>query len=96
MFRMMIVERNNPMSRYQPLQQYLASQQAGITEVTLTFAEIEQILQASLPPSAHKYACWWANPRTKRQHPHAQSWLAVGWRVRGLSIDGAWVRFQRK
>jgi hypothetical protein len=64
-------------SKYDPLYKHL-SQQISST-VTMTFTEIEAILGFELPPSARRYAAWWANadPQTG-QHPYSQSWLLAG------------------
>jgi hypothetical protein len=40
------------MSKYAPLQTYLAGLPAGTQDKTMTFAQIEKILNAGLPPSA--------------------------------------------
>lgn len=43
------------MSKYVPLQQHLAAQPATVTDVTLSFGKVEEILGFTLPPSAYKY-----------------------------------------
>ena len=83
------------MSKYQPLHAFLQSTPRHLEELTLSFAQIEQILGSALPASAHQYQAWWSNPSTPSQHPYAQSWLTAGWRVAGLNQQETWVRFQR-
>jgi len=39
--------------KYPPLEKYLRDLPASQDEVTLTFERIEQILNSTLPPSAH-------------------------------------------
>ena len=45
-------------SKYSPLHDFLAAQEAD--EVPLTFAEIERIVGFDLPPSS-SYRAWWSN-----------------------------------
>jgi hypothetical protein len=47
------------MSKYAPLADYLKKQTRD--RVPLTFAEIEKIVGAKLPPSASKHRPWWSN-----------------------------------
>jgi hypothetical protein len=67
-------------AKYDPLSQHLM-QQAG-QEILMTFAEVEAVIGATLPPSAKAYPEWWANesnPRTT--HVQARSWLDAGFRT---------------
>lgn len=50
-------------------------------EVTMSFAEVEQVLAGPLPTSARKYTAWWAN-ETDGSHIHARAWMNAGWRAR--------------
>lgn len=72
--------------KYTPLKEYLQSLEKK--EDTLTFSEIEEILEADLPQSAYKYSGWWANGG----HAHAEYWLEAGWRVEELEL-GEYVKF---
>jgi hypothetical protein len=62
--------------KYVPLTAYLAAR--PVDEVTLTLAEVEQIIGAPLPVSARQRN-YWTNSRQGlfRVRP----WLAAGWRV---------------
>ena len=64
-------------SKYQPLADCLA-QQSG-TCLTLTFAQIADLLGNELPRMAWTRR-WWANAASGR-HRHAHAWLSAGWRV---------------
>jgi len=64
-------------------------------EITLSFQQIEAVLDFDLPTSARKHRPWWANPSTPGDHPHTQAWLAAGWKVDTVDLDGKWVRFRR-
>ena len=76
------------MAKYQPLNEYLRACSAAM--LTLSFAEIERIIGAELPPSARKYRAWWANDRT---HVHALSWLGAGRRVDTVNFQTQQVTF---
>lgn len=80
------------MAKYDPLHVFLVKHQAD--EVTLTFSEFEQILDASLPPSTYKYREWWANER-EGMHTHAHAWMEAGWVVDTVNLSEKWVRFVR-
>lgn len=76
------------MEKYKHLGEYLTEQPGD--RCTLTFSRIEEIIGASLPPSARKYPAWWGNDRT---HPQARSWMGAGWGTDGPDIDKGRVRF---
>ena len=83
------------MSKYDPLGDFLKDLSLSIAEKTLTFGEIENILGFKLPDSAYNHRAWWANPSSTDDHPYAQSWLAVNWKVETVNQSEKWVRFQR-
>ena len=70
--------------KYDPLTRYLAGLTAD--EVTLTFAEIEQLVGTPLPRTAWGPA-FWSNSREGvfRVRP----WVRVGWRVARAQLRGA-------
>jgi hypothetical protein len=68
--------------KYDPLTAYLATF-AG-NEVTLTLAEVEQIIGTPLPRSAVK-AAFWSNTREQATLP---PWVAAGWRMRQTHLSG--------
>lgn len=78
------------MSRYEPLNQFLAAQSASETQ--LTFKEVERILHRSLPKSARKHSAWWANTRT---HSHAGAWMDAGWKTERVELGNERVAFVR-
>ncbi|MDK8643453.1 DUF7662 domain-containing protein [Niallia taxi] len=59
--------------KYYRLFEYLKHKQEVI-RLTITFSEIEGILDFDLPTPAKKYNAWWANDKT---HSQAISWLAL-------------------
>jgi len=80
--------------KYAPLGRYLQALPASRSGVTLSFADIERIIGAPLPPSAtehhHK---WWANQSQGTRAPH---WDAAGFKVDGVDLARRLVRFVRK
>lgn len=68
--------------KYQPLADFLAAQPGG--EVTLTFAQIEEVVGRPLPAGAQSPA-WWSTARALQQ---SKAWLRVGWRVRRVATQG--------
>jgi hypothetical protein len=47
--------------KYAPLEHYLRDLPVTRKEATLSFEQIERILNDKLPPSAYQYQAWWAN-----------------------------------
>jgi hypothetical protein len=80
--------------KYTPLEHYLRGITPGLDEVSLSFEKIEQVLGASLPPSAHRHQAWWANEADGR-HVHAHAWMNAGWRVDFVDQGRRLVRFRR-
>jgi hypothetical protein len=82
------------MPKNDPLQSYLRN--CGQRPVTLTFADVQRIIQASLPNSAYDWDPWWANDRT---HVQARAWMNAGYQkdavyvAPGRNPNNCWVRF---
>lgn len=76
--------------KYRYLADYLIK--AGKERITLTFREIESILQTKLPPSAYEHRAFWANSTT---HSIALSWMNVGFEVVDVTM-GRQVVFEKK
>lgn len=74
-------------SKYFPLEHYLNQ-----TTITLTYADIEEILGFALPPTAYKREQWWEN--NTANHPQAKSWLNAGWKVARVEL-GKSVTFEQ-
>ncbi|MDY0019900.1 MAG: hypothetical protein RBT47_07860 [Anaerolineae bacterium] len=83
------------MGKYDPLSDFLKAIADHVTEMTLTFEQIERLIEDRLPPSARSYRAWWANPTSIQDHPYAQAWLAAGWRVETVNLQEGWVRLRR-
>ena len=80
-------------SRYAPLALWLQQQPPETETVTLSFGEVEGIIDGELPRSAYRHRSWWANdPASQVQ---AQQWLEVGWQVASINMSAQRVRFGR-
>lgn len=80
------------MGKYTPLAKYLQS--SSDNEVNLSFDDIEAIINAALPPSAHNHREWWAND-TSGHHSWATEWMEAGWICDDVSLLEHRVRFKR-
>jgi hypothetical protein len=80
--------------KYTPLEKYLRQLPASQQEVTLGFEEIERIIKAKLPPSAHDYKEWWANEK-EGNHVNARAWANAGWKVESVDFNRKQARLVR-
>ncbi len=78
--------------KYGPLREFLSAQPETEASLSLSFAEIEEIINDKLPPSAHKYSAWWSDDST---HSQAWSWLAEGWKTKLCELRAQTVNFER-
>jgi hypothetical protein len=77
---------------YDPLRDYLKAQTQA--EFTLSFTQIEEILDAALPRAAQR-ASWWETLRSPQEKmPQREACLAAGF-IATRMADGASVRFTR-
>lgn len=80
--------------KYAPLENYLRNLPADQNEITLGFAEIERILNDTLPASAYGYEAWWANAK-EGNHINVRSWSAAGWKIASLDLKEKRVKLIR-
>jgi DNA-binding transcriptional regulator YiaG len=78
-------------SKYQPLLEYLCG--SNQHEVTLTFAQIEALMNEALPESARSKRAWWSN-RSKGAL-QASAWMEAGYRVEDVDLDRQQVTFRK-
>lgn len=78
-------------SKYQRLGDHFKN--LKVDYVTLTFREIERILDFELPPYVHTASAW-RNADIKKR-PQAQQWLQAGWRREKLDLERKEVSFRR-
>ncbi|NWF59844.1 MAG: helix-turn-helix transcriptional regulator [Fischerella sp.] len=78
-------------SKYQPLLEYL--QKNNSSEISLTFTEIEKLINNTLPDSARKERRWWGNRSTGS--PQASAWMKAGYVVKDFDLDTETVTFRK-
>lgn len=78
-------------SKYFPLFTHL--KQCQMQETTLTLAEIEAVLETSLPKSATKQRAWWSN--RGKGATQAQAWMQAGYHVEGIDLDAGKILFRK-
>jgi hypothetical protein len=79
------------MNKYEPLGKYLAKYPKA--RCSLSVKEIEEIIDAKLPPSSRQYREWWANDDSHIQA--RDGWLGVGWKVEGVNPSYTKIQFVR-
>ena len=84
------------MSKYDRLRDYL--NQNGQACITMTFAQIEAVLQDTLPPTAYRRVQWWANSghNERDRHVQAKAWYCAGYDVQELNLADRKVTFRRR
>lgn len=87
-------ERSVMAGKYTPLENYLRELPVAQKEITLSFEQIEIIINDELPPSAHEYLAWWANEK-EGNHVNARAWANVGWKVESVEFKKKQVRLVR-
>lgn len=80
------------MGKYEPLADYLREIKDDSWDAS--FADIEGILRAPLPPSAREHRAWWANQH-RGNHSQAKGWLSAGWETREIDQRRGRIRFER-
>lgn len=76
--------------KYRFLSEYLSS--SNRKSITLSFSDIETILQFHLPESARNHRPFWANTTT---HSIALSWLSVGYETVSVNMAKEIVVFEK-
>lgn len=78
-------------SKYYPLYQLLLESRQD--ELTLTIAELEQLLGESLPASARSQRAWWSN--RKRGALQAAAWMEAGYHVVAIDLAAQQITFRK-
>jgi DNA-binding XRE family transcriptional regulator len=78
-------------SKYQPLREFLSRSDRAV--VTLTFAEIEAMMGATLPLSAREKRTWWSNRSSGTSQ--AATWMSAGYTVKSLDLEREEVVFHK-
>lgn len=79
------------MSKYTPLQTFLAKRMSG--EIPMTFDEIERLINGRLPPVAFKHRAWWSNNPTN--NVMTKAWLNAGYKTERVDVPGRKLTFVR-
>ena len=84
--------------KYEALETHLRSLSADKSEITLTFAEVESIIEAPLPSSHLDHSAWWENQKDTAGRLQARAWMSAGFKVDEFKQDknSGWVRFVRQ
>ncbi len=72
--------------KYTPLENYLRDLPANQKEVTLSFEQIEKILNDKLPASAYEDRRWWDH-ETEGNHVSKRAWANAGWKVDSVDFN---------
>ena len=78
--------------KYEPLQAYLKAQASDL--IQLSFAKIEDIIKAKLPPSARKLRPWWSN--NPSNSVITKAWLNAGYRSEQVDMQRERLVFRRQ
>ncbi len=79
-------------SKYSPLRDYLWRRGKITTEVSLSFLEIEEIINGNLPLNALHNEQWWSNTDSTTQ---GYSWTNAGWRVQNVDLNKKTVTYRK-
>lgn len=80
------------MGKYEPLTGFLGRQRAS--EVPVTFAEIERLIGAPLPPVARKHRAYWSN--NSSNNVMTKAWLAAGFKAERVDMASGKLIFRRE
>ena len=79
------------MSRYDPLGVYLKS--AKFETLSMTFSEIERLIDGNLPASARKHRAWWSN--NPSNSVITKAWLDAGYVTANVDLAAERLTFRK-
>jgi hypothetical protein len=79
------------MSKYGPLENFLAKK--DVETISMTFSEIESVIENRLPPSARKHRAWWSNNPSNSVITYA--WLGAGYKATNVDMTAERLIFRR-
>ncbi len=83
------------MSKYDPLGEYLEKENQD--SITLTFLQIEDIVEFSLPKYLRKYvAGWYGTAEGSPTHVQKAVWQAAGYQVENVNLSKEIVTFRKE
>jgi len=77
-------------AKYHPLFEHLLF--SGQGQITMSFTEIESVIEAGLPLSARKREEWWSN--SPSGHSQARAWMRASYRASGVDLANERVTFK--
>jgi hypothetical protein len=80
---------------FSPLERYLRDLPLDTQEVTISFVQIERIMNGELPTSAHQDQSWWGNQKQGTQ-VESIPWMDAGWMVDTVDLLEKLVKFVRQ
>ena len=72
--------------KYTPFENYLRDLPASQKEVSLSFDQVEGILNNKLPSSAYEDQRWWEH-ETEGNHVNTRAWANAGWKVESVDFN---------
>jgi len=79
------------MSKYEPLTNFLVDRKAE--EISMTFAEIERVIDDSLPAAATRHRAWWSN--NPSNNVMTKAWLEAGYKTERVDMGSRKLVFVR-
>lgn len=80
--------------KYTPLENYLRDLPTTQREITLSFQQIEKILNSNLPSSAYEDRRWWDHEK-EGNHVNGRSWTNAGWKIDEVNFKKEQVKLVR-
>ena len=81
------------MALYDPLYKWLRPNSAN--NISVTFDQIEAILEFKLPDTARARPQWWANEVGDTRHVQCRAWMDAGFQTRNLNLAKESVEFAK-
>ncbi len=78
-------------SKYGPLERYLSGFPASSWRAT--FADIEKVIGAPLPPSARRHRPWWSNNASN--NVMTKAWKSAGWVTEQVDMENQVLVFKK-
>lgn len=79
------------MGKYTPLGDYLRRQ--SLSDVPMTFSQIEQVIGTELPPSSRVHRAWWSN--NPSNSVMTKEWLDAGFESEQVDMEERKLVFRR-
>lgn len=84
------------MSKYDPLNRWLAGLKDHCIGITVSFKNVETTIRDALPKAAHEQRAWWANQKNNYGRSQARAWMTAGFEVEECDLIRERVTFRRK